>query len=110
MPAVGERTETIEWLRELPGFERRDALEEILVAEFRAALMMTDDEPLSTSSSFFELGCTSLLLVEVKQRLETLLGHGISANAVFNRPTVERLLEHLTDDVLLEVFDRRPRS
>jgi len=54
--------------------------------------------------SFFDLGLTSLRLTEVKQRLETMLGCGINANVLFNRPTVSQLMEHLTGDVLAELF------
>ncbi|MFD0352290.1 acyl carrier protein [Streptomyces sp. NPDC127110] len=88
-----------------PRSERRTVLEEIVVAEFKTALLMPDDEELPLEDSFFELGMTSLLLTMVKQRLEERLGRGISSTALFNQPTVERLTDHLASDVLADVFE-----
>jgi acyl carrier protein len=99
-----ERTPTIERLEALPLSERDDALEQLVVAEFKATLLMSDDEELLLDESFFDAGFTSLRITEIKERLETLLGCEISTNLLFNSPTVERLLEHLTGDVLPEFF------
>ncbi|MDA5284525.1 acyl carrier protein [Streptomyces sp. NPDC054904] len=88
-----------------PGSERRSVLEEIVVAEFKAALLMPDDEELPVEAGFFELGMTSLLLTMVKQRLEEQLGRGISSTALFNQPTVERLTDYLASEVLADIFD-----
>jgi acyl carrier protein len=104
MRRTDELSPVIESLLELPRSERRDALEELVVNEFREALMMTDDEDFGTDVGFFDLGCTSLLILDIRKRLEAMLGYSISATVLFNRPTVERLIEHLTDDVLDDVF------
>lgn len=101
-------TETIERLTELPRSERAEALQDVVVAEFRHALLMTDDEYFDTDASFFELGCTSLLVLDVKKQLEAQLGCPISANELFNYPTVDRLVEYLTDEVLVDLFDGVP--
>ncbi|MFF1636016.1 acyl carrier protein [Leifsonia sp. NPDC058248] len=74
------------------------------MAEFKTALLMPEDEELPLEDSFFELGMTSLLLTSVKQRLEGRLGRGISSTAMFNQPTVERLLDYLVTDVLADIF------
>jgi acyl carrier protein len=105
-----DRTDTIEELAELPSAERADALVDVVVAEFRAALLMGDDEFFDTDTSFFELGLTSLLVLDVKKRLETLLGQPISANELFNYPTVDRLVTYLTDEVLADVFTETERA
>jgi acyl carrier protein len=83
-------------LRELPVAERGEVLEEILETEFRAALLMTDEDELPFDMSFFDLGLTSLGITDLKQRLEELLDCEIDTNVLFNSPTVERLLTHLT--------------
>jgi len=99
---------TVEDLRALPLPERREALESLVVREFKATLLMTDDEELPLDGSYFDLGLTSLRITDIKQRLEGLLGRGINANLLFNRPTVGQLLAHLTEDVLPEVFAPPP--
>ena len=97
-------TEAIEQLRELPRSERLELLQELVIAEFKATLLMTEDEVLPYDESYLSLGFTSLRITEVKDRLESLLGCAISANVLFNSPTLERLMAHLTDQVLPELF------
>lgn len=84
-------------LRGLPRPELRDALEELVVAQLRQQLLMEDDEELDPEMSYFDLGLTSLRLVELKARFEDLLGIDIDATVLFNQPTVVRLLDHLTE-------------
>jgi len=91
---------TISELRQLSAVERAEELESVVVAEFKAALLMSDDEELPFDCSFFDLGLTSLGLTDLKQRLERFLGCEIDANVLFNSPTVERLLAHLAEHVL----------
>lgn len=93
-------------LSQIPESDRADALETMVVAEFKAALLMSADDDLPLDESFFDLGLSSLRLVELKERLEAQLGRTISANALFNRPTVERLLDHLKETVLADLFRR----
>lgn len=99
-----EATSTIESLRELPLSERYEALEELVVAEFKATLLMAEDEDLPPDMSFFDMGFTSLRIAEIKERLEALLACAVSANVLFNSPTLERLLKHLTDGELAYLF------
>jgi acyl carrier protein len=87
-------------LRDLPRSERRDALEEMVVEQFRATLLMDDEEELPDTESFFDLGLTSLLIADIKERLEQTLSCSISANVLFNSPTIRRLVDHLAVDVL----------
>ena len=95
-------------LEKLPRTERRDALESLVVKEFRAALMMSEDEHLPLDQSFFELGLTSLRITDLKQTLEELVGREISANVLFNSPTVDELMAYLTGTVVADLFEARP--
>ncbi len=99
-----ESTSTIVRLRSLPMSERREELESTILSVLRAALLMNEDEPISTSQSFFDMGLSSLALTEAKERLEGMLGCRISANVLFNSPTVEQMTEHLADEVLTDLF------
>jgi acyl carrier protein len=74
---------------------RTEIIEEILEREFRAALLMTDDDELPFDQSYFDLGLTSLGITDLKQRIEELLACEIDTNVLFNSPTVERLLAYL---------------
>lgn len=86
-----------EQLDSLSAADRAQAVEDTVVAEFKAALFMAEDEELPLDVSFFELGLTSLMLTDVKQRLEILLGFGIGSSDLFNRPTVEQLVDYLIE-------------
>lgn len=97
-------TTAVQTLLDLPGSERLERLEAMVVAEFRAALLMEPDEPLAVDAPYFELGLTSLRITEAKKRLERLLGVSISSNVLFNRPTVAQLTTYLADEALPEVF------
>ncbi|MFE9848749.1 acyl carrier protein [Streptomyces sp. NPDC005576] len=87
-------------MRGLPPLELREELEELVVALFRRQLLMEHDDELDQELSYFDLGMTSLRLMEVKKALEQRLGIDIDATLLFNRPTVEQLLDHLTETVL----------
>ncbi len=95
---------TVEALLALPASERPDALEAAVAAEFRAAMLMEEGEELPLDKAFFDLGLTSLRITDIKRRLESALDCEISANALFNRPTVRDLVAYLMTDVLVEVF------
>jgi hypothetical protein len=99
-----EDSSTIEGLLELPLSERYEALAELVTREFKATLLMAESEELPPDMSFFDMGFTSLRIAEVKERLETLFSCGISANVLFNSPTLDRLMEHLADGVLAHLF------
>jgi acyl carrier protein len=80
-----------------PYADRRDALEDLVVAQFKRLLSMPDDEELPLDTSYFDLGLTSLRLTEIRQLLEDVLDIGIDATVLFNRPTVDDLVTHLSD-------------
>jgi acyl carrier protein len=84
-------------LVEMPWSERRDFLEEIVVGQFRTALLMGQDEYLSMSTSYFDMGLTSLRLTAIRQHLEHELDVGIDATVLFNRPTLNDLVGYLTE-------------
>lgn len=88
---------TLEQLGELPAAERVDVLSVVLETEFRAALLMTEDDELPFDQSFFDLGLTSLSLTDLKQRIEEALLCEIDTNVLFSSPTIERLLAHLCE-------------
>lgn len=82
-------------LRAMEHSERSDLLEELVVSRFRAALLMEEDEELELDVSYFDLGLTSLRLTEMRSELEALFGVDLDATVLFNRPTVEQLLDYL---------------
>ncbi|MFJ9062223.1 MULTISPECIES: acyl carrier protein [unclassified Streptomyces] len=97
---MSEQPPAVKELTSLPRSERSEFLEEVVVAEFRDVLLMGSGEDFPTDQSYFSMGFTSLRIMEVKARLETVFGCALSTNALFNSPTIEKLLEYLADEVL----------
>lgn len=84
-------------LREMSSLERRDALQELVVAYLRNVLSMTDEEECAVDRSYFDMGMTSLTLTDARDYLQGLLDVTIDATVLFNQPTVEHLVNYLTD-------------
>lgn len=82
-------------LATLPESEQYDTVEALVTGTFRAALLMDDDEDLPLESSYLELGLTSLRLMDIRRSLEERFGLEIDTAALFNRPTVEQLVDYL---------------
>lgn len=78
-----------------PGPDFDDEVERLVTGVFRDALLAPDDEELPDDQTFFELGLTSLRMVEVRERLEEMFGVGIATGALFDHPTIGGLSGHL---------------
>ncbi|MFY1634209.1 acyl carrier protein [Solwaraspora sp. WMMB335] len=85
----------------LPLAERRDAVESLVLDQFKAALLMEGDDDLPLESGFFELGLTSLRLIEIRQLLEQRLGLRIDARVLFNQPTIAQLIDYLLSELVV---------
>jgi acyl carrier protein len=94
-----ETSFTAEQLSALPRSERQEVLETLVLEQFKTALLMDADEELPLESGFFDLGLTSLRLIDIRQRLEELLGMGIDTTALFNRPTIDQLVAYLLHEL-----------
>ncbi|MFL6138099.1 MAG: acyl carrier protein [Frankiaceae bacterium] len=95
------------WLRGLavtPLSERTKLLEELVVGEFRSALLLTDGEELAWDENYFDRGLTSLGEVQIQQTLETELGRAIDITILMSNPTIGHLLAHLRAEVLGDLF------
>lgn len=84
-------------LYRLPALERREALETLVTERFCDALLMNSADEVPLTEGFFDLGLTSLRLLEIRKWLEQRLGFGIDTAVLFNRPTVEELVDYLVD-------------
>lgn len=95
---------TLRTLLDLPRAERRQTVEDLVVEEFKTVLLMTEEDDLPRDISYFDLGLTSLTITDLKQRLESMLGVELSADLLFNSPTVGRLLDHIYTELLPDIF------
>lgn len=98
------RAPAVERLRHLPASERRAELESMVTEQFRAVLLIPDDEPVPLHESLFALGMSSVLIGEVQHRLSDLLGQNLHSSVLFNSCTVAQVIDYLTTDVLPDMF------
>lgn len=83
----------------MPHFDRQVLLEDVVIGQCKRHLVMGDGEEISLQQNYFDLGLTSLQLVEIKEHLEETFACVINTSEIFEKPTVEQLVEHL--DTLL---------
>jgi aryl carrier-like protein len=95
---------SVDLLAALPVARRRAALADLVTAEVRAVLLLPATERLPPDVTVFDLGMTSLRLIELRQRLTRLLGRRVGIAAVVDHPTLAGLLDHLADTVLADVL------
>jgi len=88
-------TDPGEALAELPPTRRRARLEELVRQHLAEVLGMSSARTVEPRHRLFDLGIDSLLAVELKNRLEALLGRPLGATLVFDFPTVADLVTHL---------------
>ncbi|HLA35566.1 MAG TPA: type I polyketide synthase, partial [Rhodocyclaceae bacterium] len=96
------RTLRQQW-QEIKPAERRALLLNELIARVAEVLRLSRSE-VAPRQRLFDLGVDSLIAVELKNRLETLLGMTLSTTLLFDYPTIEALADYLME--LLGEADR----
>ena len=72
------------------------SLREYLHQEVRVLLELDDEQILDDETRFFEAGLTSVTATELARRLSAKLGRHVPVIAIFDHPSVTRLVEHLS--------------
>jgi NAD(P)-dependent dehydrogenase (short-subunit alcohol dehydrogenase family)/acyl carrier protein len=95
-------------LNRMPAGERHGALLDYLRSQVAATLGMASPEQLEPRQRLFDIGMDSLMAVELKNRLESGLGMSLRSTLVFDYPTLEALMTHLSEDRLTPLFPPAP--
>jgi acyl carrier protein len=85
---------------QVSGRDRLPLLIQLLQQEFARVLGVSSADAVEPRRGFFEMGFDSLMVTELKTRLERALGHPLSATLSFNYPTIVSLATYLLHDVL----------
>ncbi|MEM9447024.1 MAG: beta-ketoacyl synthase N-terminal-like domain-containing protein [Cyanobacteria bacterium P01_E01_bin.6] len=93
-------------LAEVNPCDRLPLLVSFLQQEFARVLGVSSAESIEPTLGFFKMGFDSLMVVELKNRLEQVLGHSLSPTLGFNYPTIAALAGYLLRDVLQLEADR----
>ena len=88
-----------EWaavLRALPAGKRRERLEGFVRELLAEVLNLIDPLAITPRSRFFEIGLDSIAAVEASEAIEAKLGVSVELTLLFDFPTLEALVDHLT--------------
>ncbi|MDY6949879.1 MAG: type I polyketide synthase [Thermodesulfobacteriota bacterium] len=93
-------------LEEAPAEDRHELLTAHIQAQIVRVMGLSSAEEIEPRQRLFDAGIDSLMAVELKNRLEATLGHHLRSTLLFDYPTVESLVNHLS----AEVFSLRPEA
>ena len=89
-----------EQIKNAPVRSRRAVLETAVRTQLATVLGVHSLDHLAPRQRLFDLGLDSLMAVDLKNRLQSGLGCTVSASLVFDYPTLESLLQHLSEEVI----------
>lgn len=84
----------------LPPSTRLQALKTHVQEQVAQVMGIAVPTSIDPNRGLFEMGCDSLMALDIKSRLETSLGKTIPAVVAFEHPTVEALTTHLAESIL----------
>ncbi|MGW0790139.1 SDR family NAD(P)-dependent oxidoreductase [Streptomyces sp. NPDC002911] len=99
---LGER------LAPLDAEERAKLLESVVAEEVAAVLGFTTTEDVEADRNFFEIGFDSLTALELRNRIEKLVGQPLAATVVFDHPTPGALARYLPTQITVPAEEARP--
>jgi acyl transferase domain-containing protein/trans-aconitate methyltransferase/acyl carrier protein len=94
--------EGVDVLRRLPSRRARAMLREWILRDAAATLGLEESDAPDPGQPLSEMGLDSLMAVELRNRLSARLSQSLPATLLFNYPTLQELVEHLTSRVLGE--------
>jgi acyl transferase domain-containing protein/acyl-CoA synthetase (AMP-forming)/AMP-acid ligase II/NAD(P)-dependent dehydrogenase (short-subunit alcohol dehydrogenase family)/SAM-dependent methyltransferase/aryl carrier-like protein len=83
-----------------PASRRRSLLQEHIEDQLRLVLGFNSTRTIDPEQGFFELGMDSLMVVELRDRLEKSLGIEFSSSIVFDFPNLRQLTDYLANEIL----------
>jgi acyl transferase domain-containing protein/NADPH:quinone reductase-like Zn-dependent oxidoreductase/acyl carrier protein len=87
-----EESSLIKQLQEAQISEREQLLKKVVLKEIKAVMKM---EVINDDKGFFDLGMDSLMALELKNRLQTLINQNLSNTIIFDYPNLSALLTQL---------------
>jgi len=96
----------LQQLETTPLSDRRNLLIAHVQTEVARVMRLDASQLPDPQQGFFDLGMDSLMLVELKNRLENTLGTSLPTTLPFDYPTVAALVDYLVQEVMQIEFSR----
>ena len=90
----------LERLTDLSSNKARQILQKEIKQQVTAILGLRKNQMLDTRQGLFDMGLDSLMAIELRSRLQTVVGKPLSATLVFDYPSVEKITKYLFEVVL----------
>ena len=102
-----EESALIKQLQAVPQEDREILLKAAILQEVRKVLGLSSVQSLNEQQGFFEMGMDSLMALELKNRLQTLLGKSLSNTLAFDYPTLDQLVPYLAQQLNLSQLPQK---
>ena len=89
------KTTFVKKLQETPEDQREELLKLTISREIKKVLGLSDTFAINPTKSIFEMGIDSLMALELKNRLSSILGYTLTNTIAFDFPTLETLTQEL---------------
>lgn len=100
--------QSVQLLERLTGLspkKARQLLQKEVLQQVTSILGLRPSQTLAIKQGLFEVGLDSLMAIELRSRLQSLVGKPLSATLVFDYPSVEKMVEYLATEVLSLTVD-----
>ena len=90
----------LERLTDLSANQARQLLQKEVQQQITHILGLRLSQRLDVKQGLFDVGLDSLMAIELRSRLQSVVGKPLSATLVFDHPSVEKIAEYLAEEVL----------
>jgi acyl transferase domain-containing protein len=97
--AKDQPSNLLKQLESLRAIDRNRMLTELVQREASQVLGLGSASALNAQAGLFEMGMDSLMALEFRGRLESVVSHALPATLVFDHPTVEAVVDFLLRDI-----------
>lgn len=99
-PSRENTSNLLKQIEEAASIEKRPILREYIRAQVAEILGFKLSDGVAFDQGFFRMGMDSMMTVQLRNRLETGLGHSLPPTVAFEYPTVDTLTNFLADKVI----------
>lgn len=99
-----EKTKTgsegiVEILRKMPMAMKNQYVEEMLKDQLKRILLISEDEPISNTIGFQDIGVDSLLAIQFRDALTKITGQKLSTTVIYDYPNIKSMAAYILENI-----------